>query len=114
RPGRHAERGGRVLRRGSRHPHRDRPFPRRARLIGHDGGGGGGDAAGLLPADVRGDLHHPIEDSLTDSTPPLVDDPTGALASSSEKDAARALAERYRPEYVAVPPSAPRPELRAC
>src|SRR5437867_3625590 len=37
---------------------------------------------------------------MNEPTPPLVDDPTGALASSSEEDAARALAERYRLEYV--------------
>src|SRR3989441_1160122 len=48
---------------------------------------------------------------MTDTTPPLVDDPTGALASSSEEEAARALAERYRLEYVDVASFAPGPEI---
>src|SRR6266704_23009 len=48
---------------------------------------------------------------MTDTTPPLVDDPTGALASSSEEEAARALAERYRLEYVDVASFAPDPEI---
>src|SRR3989442_10266926 len=48
---------------------------------------------------------------MNESTPPLVDDPTGALASSSEEEAARALAERYRLEYVDVASFAPDPEI---
>src|SRR2546428_13998645 len=48
---------------------------------------------------------------MNESTPPLVDDPTGALASSSEEEAARALAERYRLEDVDVASFAPDPEI---
>src|SRR2546427_12371842 len=48
---------------------------------------------------------------MTDTTRPLVDDPTGALASSSEEESARALAERYRLEYVDVASFAPDPEI---
>src|SRR6266702_41235 len=48
---------------------------------------------------------------MNESTPPLVDDPTGALASSSEEEAARALAARYRLEYVDVGSFAPDPEI---
>ena len=34
--------------------------------------------------------------------PPVIDDPTGALASSREEETARALAARYHLEYVDV------------
>src|SRR5712691_1901886 len=48
---------------------------------------------------------------MTDAPPPLVDDPTGALASSREEETARALAARYHLEYVDVASFAPDPEI---
>ena len=43
--------------------------------------------------------------------PPVIDDPTGALASSREEETARALAARYHLEYVDVASFAPDPEI---
>ncbi len=48
---------------------------------------------------------------MTDAPPPVIDDPTGALASSREEETARDLAGRYHLEYVDVASFAPDPEI---
>src|SRR5260221_2456206 len=48
---------------------------------------------------------------MTDAPPPVIDDPTGALASSREEETARDLAGRYHMEYVAAASFAPAPEF---